>query len=103
MSNVPDRLSEVISTADEKLEQLLLKAYRIGFFDGHVNGANFQRQELAMLIEASLAESAHSAAAEGGETRSRLAPLAEDHPLVAAVQANVTPHIRLWVERTGPG
>lgn len=102
MTSQQDRLTEVLSRADKKLEKLMLKAYRIGFFDGHMDGTAFQREELASLIEETLAELYATDASEEPIPRGRLTPLSDDHPALAGVKDRVGHNVRIWAEFVGP-
>lgn len=102
MSVEQDRLSKVLTAADDQIEKLLLKAYRIGFFDGHMNGTNFQREELVSLIEESLAELYGTDASEDPIPRGRMTPLSGGHPALAGVNDTVGHNVRLWAEFVGP-
>ncbi len=102
MTGQQDRLSEVLTTADEKLEQMVLKAYRIGYFDGHMNGTAFQREELAALIQATLADLYDTDASEDLLPRGRMTPLNTNHPALSGVEDSVGHNIRIWAEYVGP-
>lgn len=102
MTAQQDRLSKVLTTADEKLEQMVLKAYRIGYFDGHMNGTAFQREELAALIEATLADLYDTDASEDPLPRGRMTPLSPNHPALTGVKESVGHNIRIWAEYVGP-
>lgn len=97
-----DRLSKVLATADEKLEEMVLKAYRIGYFDGHMNGTAFQREELAALIQATLADLYDTDASEDPLPRGRITPLNPNHPALTGVKESVGHNIRIWAEYVGP-